>query len=149
MASEVSGREPSEGSGGRSRVSANASVDSGSSVFHSGIIGQRSSVATEAKTAAVKVCGRIYLLAPLDGSAHRRAPTFAWVADCQNEFVIESSLDLGFSSILKTTRAISNTQVKPRGALWKRIPIGQPIYWRVRSADGTSVGHEVWSVTRY
>jgi hypothetical protein len=72
----------------------------------------------EVETAAVKVCDRIHLLAPLDGSTHRKAPIFAWVADCQNEFVIESSLDSGFSSILRTTVVISKTWVKPGGLLW-------------------------------
>jgi len=103
----------------------------------------------EVRTACVSVCDRIYLLAPSDGSLFRKPPTFAWVASCQSEFVIDCSLDPLFGSIIKTTPVISNTWYTPPSPIWRKLPKRLTLYWRVRSADGTSVSAEVWTVSRY
>ncbi len=104
---------------------------------------------TLVKSAYVSVCDRIYLIAPADGASSKKAPTFAWVASCQSEFVIEFSAEPTFDSVLKSTPVISNTWFKLRGSIWKRLPKGKVIYWRVVSADGTAVSANVWSVSRY
>jgi PKD repeat protein len=100
------------------------------------------------KQGLVSVCEGVSLLWPLDGSSFQKSPVFAWESGCNSEFIVELSLKPDFSRIVKKSPILSRTTVRIPGKIWKKLPVTNVLYWRVRSVDGSSVS-EIWGVSRY
>ena len=103
---------------------------------------------------------QISLASPADLSSLSTPPTFTWTVDggTGNVYAVDLSLSPDFSAFWSTYenmhQLIPDTTWAMPQPVWDMVPVGVPIYWRVRGADldlappDIITSDEVWSFTR-
>jgi PKD repeat protein len=98
--------------------------------------------------ACVSVCDGIRLISPVNGTFTQQRPSFSWEPGCSNKYVVEFSYDADFATIEKSTKPMRKTSFTVPGNIWRKLPALTVVYWRVKSADGTSAS-EIWGFSKY
>lgn len=84
---------------------------------------------------------QINLVSPINGAILAAPPTFMWTANggSGNTFAVELSLTPAFSTFWSTYvsmhQLIYGTNWIMPNSIWLKVPVGKPVYWRVRGAD--------------